>query len=111
MADKSAEESFAEEQARLAISQKYLARDDNPDLDPMRQDQLDRNRPTGELGEGQLSPNSEARSRQARAEETALDERGQTLFGTVAKSLDEQPYATLVLTALLGVVLGAIWKS
>ena len=53
---KTPEQELAERQARLAISQQYLSRDDNPDLDPSRQDQLDKNRVPGEFGLEQLSP-------------------------------------------------------
>jgi hypothetical protein len=110
MAAKSPEDQFAEEQARLAISQQYLARDDNPDLDPMRQEELDRNRIPGALGDGPLSPNSETRAREARADEAALLSRN-SLSGALAHSMKNQPYAALALAAAFGFVAGAIWKS
>jgi hypothetical protein len=110
MAARSPEDQFADEQARLAISQQYLARDDNPDLDPMRQEQLDRNRVPGEVGRAPLSPSSEVRSREARIDEAALLS-GRTLSGALANSLRDQPYTTLALGAVVGFVIGAIWKT
>jgi hypothetical protein len=109
MAAKSPEEQFAEEQARLAISQQYLARDDNPDLDPMRQEELDRNRIPGALGDMQLSPNSETRSRAVADEAALLDDR--SISSALAHSMKDQPYTMLALVAALGFVAGAIWKS
>ncbi|HVJ78401.1 MAG TPA: hypothetical protein VM620_11260 [Hyphomicrobium sp.] len=110
MAAKSPEDQFAEQQARLAISQQYLARDDNPDLDPMRQEELDRNRIPGALGDGQLSPNSETRAREAVADEAALLNGG-SISSAIAHSVKDQPYTALALAAALGFVVGAIWKS
>jgi hypothetical protein len=110
MAAKSPEDQFAEEQARLAISQQYLARDDNPDLDPMRQEDLDRNRIPGALGDGPLSPNSEPRSREVRVDKPALPSGG-SITSALALSMKEQPYRALALAAALGFVAGAIWKS
>ena len=108
MVDKSPEQQFVEEQARLAISQPYLARDDNPDLDPGRQDQIDRNRLPEELSEAQLSPGSAVRSRAAAADDA---QRGGSLTDAVSQVLDSCPYATLAFAALAGIVLGAIWKA
>jgi len=110
MATKSPEDQFAEEQARFAISQQYLARDDNPDLDPMRQEELDRNRIPGALRDVQLSPNSETRSREAEADEAALLNGG-SIPSELAHSIKDRPYTALALAAVLGFVVGAIWKS
>jgi len=108
MAAKSPEDQFAEEQARLAISQQYLARHDNSD--PMKQEDLDRNRIPGALGDGPLSPNSETRSRETRVDKPALPSGGSST-SALALSMKEQPYRALALAAALGFVAGAIWKS
>jgi hypothetical protein len=47
--NKSPEEVLAATRARQAISQKYLDHEDNPDLDPERQDQIDKNRIPGQM--------------------------------------------------------------
>jgi len=109
MAGKSVEEQFAEEQARLAISQQYLARDDNPDLDPMRQEQLDRNRIPGQLGEQQVSPGPGVEAR-ADAHDRPSSA-GSSLPKAFVEALRDQPYRTLALAAGIGIVLGALWKS
>src|SRR4029078_8457860 len=99
------------ERARLAISERYLSRDDNPDLDPSRQDQLDKNRIPGQFGEGQLAPSPEFRARNAeRSEDTAGGVTG-NFAQALQKSLGDQPYVTLALAGLAGFVLGALWKS
>src|SRR4029079_12831159 len=101
------EEKFAQEQARQAISQRYLARDDNPDLDPDRQDQLDRNRIPGELGTEQLAPLSAVKAR------SAAEERESRLAAfmptSVSAAARDQPYLTMALAAAVGFALGAIW--
>ena len=97
------------EQARLAISQHYLARDDNPDLDPMRQEQLDRNRIPGQLGEQQVSPGPGV---EARADaHPRPSSAGSSLPEAFIEALRDQPYRTLALAAGVGIVLGALWKS
>ena len=106
MVNDSPEEKFAQTRAREAISQRYLSRDDNPDLDPFRQDQLDKNRIPGEFGEEQLSPYSEAKSRDAKlAHEVSAGARDD-----FADALQQRPYGTLALACLTGFVLGALWK-
>jgi hypothetical protein len=58
--DKSPEEVLAETRAKQAISQKYLDPDDNPDLEPERQDQLDMNRIPGNYdGNGASDPHDD----------------------------------------------------
>jgi hypothetical protein len=117
MADKSPQEELAETNARLAISQKYLARDDNPDLDPFRQDQLDRNRILGQFGSEQLSPKSELRNLEPAKTETREGLQsskpgvGGNISEALTRSLREQPYVTLGLAVLTAFALGAIWKA
>ena len=115
MMAKTPEQELAERQARLAISQQYLSRDDNPDLDPSRQDQLDKNRVPGQFGLEQLSPLSAQGRGHHQADQSGNDAARFLRSGEVAaslrKSLDDQPYATLSIAILLGFAMGAIWKS
>jgi hypothetical protein len=117
MTEKSPAEELAETSARLAISQKYLARDDNPNLDPFRQDQLDRNRIPGALGGEQLSPMSAVRTREALTERddhslaTEPENSNDDPSTTFTKSLSDRSLTTLGLAAFAGFVLGAIWKA
>ena len=109
MAGKSVEDQFSEEQARLAISQQYLARDGNPELDPMRQEQLDRNRIPGQLGEQQFSPGPHVHAgADAQSPPFAATS---SISAALAEALHERPYQTLALAAGIGIVLGALWKS
>jgi hypothetical protein len=109
MAGKSVEDQFAEEQARLAISQQYLARDGNPEFDPMRQEQLDRNRIPGQLGEEQLSPGPHVNAgSDAQSPPFAANV---SISAALSRSATQWPYRTLALAAGMGIVLGALWKS
>ena len=111
MANETPEQKLAQTRAREAISQRYVSRDDNPELDPFRQDQLDKNRIPGEFGEEQLSPYSEAKSRDAKlAHEVSAGARGD-FADAFQKSLSQQPYGTLALAGLTGFALGALWKA
>jgi hypothetical protein len=109
MAGKSVEEQFAEEQARLAISQQYLARDANPEIDPMRQEQLDRNRVPGQLGEQQLSPGPHVNA--GSDVQSPPFAANVSISAVLAEALHQRPYRTLALAAGIGIVLGALWKS
>ena len=106
MPNKSPQQQLAEANARLAISQKYLARDDNPDLDPERQDLIDRNRLLVDVGSAQLSPRSAVRSRNSG--ETNVE--GTPKPGWPDYSQTER-YAALGIAAAIGFAIGAIWRS
>lgn len=109
MARKSVEDQFAEEQARLAISQQYLTRDNNPDLDPMWQEQLDRNRIPGPLGDQQLSPGPHGNA--GSGDQSPPFATDTSISAALAEALHECPYRTLALAGGIGIVLGALWKS
>ncbi|HET6389849.1 hypothetical protein [Hyphomicrobium sp.] len=122
MANKTPEEQLAEASARLAISQKYIARDEVIDPDPSRQEQLDRNRIPGQFGSEQLSAYSELEPQQRPGAQmgspaaslnlgSGMAEVSGNLSRAVAQSLREQPRTTLVLAAAVGFALGAIWKA
>ena len=117
MANKTPEEQLAEASARLAISQKYIARDSSIDPDPSRQEQLDRNRIPGQFGSEQLSPYSELRPERSSASASrqglgsGVAEVSGNFSSAVARSLRDQPRTTLGLAAVMGFVLGAIWKA
>src|SRR4051794_18072337 len=107
MAEQSPEEVLAEMRARLAISQRYLSRDDNPDLDPEKQEQLDKNRVPGEFGD-QFSPRPGDPPAARVSRERTMSGGAQSFIG---KSLHDRPYATLAAAAFLGFAVGALWKS
>ncbi len=111
MADKSPEQELEQKRARLAISQKYLNRDDNPDLDPSHQDQLDKNRIPGELGAEQLSPNSARKNARERPARVRSNQTSKTLSDALNEPLRRRPYASLALVGVVGFVIGALWKS
>ncbi len=105
MPDKSPQQQLAEANARLAISQKYVALDDNPDLDPERQDLIDRNRILADVGSEPLSPKSAARAREyGRTNFTGNAERGWS------GASQAERYAALGFAAFIGFAVGAIWR-
>lgn len=111
MADKSPEQELEQMRARLAISQEYLNRDDNPDLDPSHQDQLDKNRIPGELGAEQLSPSSERNGARGRSVKARPSQADKTLSDALNEPLRRRPYASLGLVGVIGFVIGALWKA
>ena len=114
MAHKSPQEELAETSARLAISRKYLARDDNPDLDPTRQDRIDSNRILGELGSEQLSPNSAVKAREAEVAErlprTPRAQFPEHMSSALGGIMKDQPYVALALAGVIGFLLGVRWR-
>jgi len=110
VADKSPEQELEQKRARLAISQKYLNRDDNPDLDPSHQDQLDKNRIPGELGAEQLSPNSARNNVREGPARVGSNQTSEMRSDARDEPPRRRPYASLMVVGVVGFVMGALWK-
>lgn len=111
MPDKSPEQELERMRARIAISQKYLKRDDNPDLDPSHQDQLDKNRVPGELDAEQLSHNSKRNDGHRKLDAARSGRANKNLSDTINESQRRQSYVSLAMAAAVGFVVGALWKT
>lgn len=106
MPDKSPEQELERMRARIAISQKYLKHDDNPELDPSHQDQLDKNRVPGAFDTEQLSPNSKQNDGHQKSGGA-----GKGLSETINESQRRQSYVSLAMASAIGFVVGALWKA
>jgi len=68
---------------------------------------------TDQLGKaaGQAESMASLVADQGREASERIEEAGRNLKGALDKSVKDQPMATLALAAMVGFVLGALWKS
>ena len=108
MVDKSPEQELAEERARLAISRQYLAGGDDPSLTPERQEQLDKNRIPGQFGE-EPTPNTDLLSGPGEGLHHSGSPNAE--LSSTAVPLRTYPSSAVAFAAVVGFILGAIWKT